>query len=137
MEFLQIKKYKSLLDQKNQELKDLKSKYEKADKERLAIREDFIKVSSFIQNTQQLLDEQDEITKSVNTQIAETQNENIELKREKQKLQSELELKENESREFKEMIKERDERIKLLENELKSNYFLLVQLFSCKSKFYL
>jgi chromosome segregation ATPase len=90
----EIEKYKSLLDQKNQELKELQNKYEEADKERLELRDDFKKVSIFIQNTQKLLDEQDEITKSVNTQIAETQKENIELK-------SQLEIKENESKELK------------------------------------
>ena len=91
----EIGRNKSLLDQKNRELKELQSKYEKADKERLELKDDFKKVSIYIQNTQKLLDEQDEITKSVNVQKAETQKENIELK-------SELELKENESREFKE-----------------------------------
>jgi seryl-tRNA synthetase len=100
----------------------LKSKFEKAEKERIELRDDFKKVSIYIQNTQKLLDEQDEITKSVNAKIAETQKENIELKREKQKLQSELEIKENDSREFEKrlesctlLIKERDERIKQFE----------------------
>ena len=91
----EIENYKSLLDQKNRELKELQSKHEKADKERLDLREDFQKVSIYIQNTQQFLDGQDAITKSVNAKIAETQKENIELK-------SVLEMKENESRELKE-----------------------------------
>jgi chromosome segregation ATPase len=90
----EIENYKSLLDQKNRKLKELQSKYEKADKERLELRDDFQKVSIFIQNTQQFLDEQDAITKSVNAKIAETQKENIELK-------SVLEMKENELRELK------------------------------------
>ncbi len=104
----EIENYKSLLDHKNKELEDLKNKYEKVDKERLELRDDFIKVSIYIQNTQQFLDEQDEITKSVNVQIAETQKENIELK-------SELELKESESKELKE---------KQLE-ETNGNFFLI------------
>jgi len=91
---IEIRKYKSLLDQMNRGLKELKRKYEKADKERIALRDDFKKVSIYIRNTQELLDEQDEITKSTNTQIAETQKENIELK-------SQLEIKENESKELK------------------------------------
>ncbi len=104
----EIEKYKSLLNQKNRELKDLQSRYEEAEKERIALRDDFQKVSIFIQNTQKLLDEQDEITKSVNARIAETQKENIELK-------SELELKESESKELKE---------KKLE-EINGNIFLI------------
>ena len=55
----EIEKYKSLLDQKNQELKELQSRYEEAEKERLELRDDFKKVSIYIQNTQQFLDEQD------------------------------------------------------------------------------
>ncbi len=104
----EIGKYKSLLDQMNLELNELQNKYEKVDKERLELRDDFKKVdkerlelrddfkkvSIYIQNTQKLLDEQDEITKSVNAQIAEIQKENIELK-------SELELKESDSNELK------------------------------------
>ena len=108
MTFLQIKKYKSLLDQKSRENKELKSKYEKADKELIALRGDLKKLSSFIQNTQQLLDEQEEITKSVSAKIAETQKENIELK-------SELELKESEARELK------DQQLK----EINGNIFLI------------
>jgi chromosome segregation ATPase len=104
----EIENYKSLLDQKNQELKELQSKYEKAEKERLELRDDFKKVSIYIQNTQQFLDEQEEITKSVNARIAETQKENIELK-------SQLELKESESRELKD---------KQLE-EINGNFFLI------------
>jgi chromosome segregation ATPase len=118
----EIEKYKSLLDQKNQELKELQSKYEKAEKERLELRDDFKKVSIYIQNTQQLLDEQDEITKSVNAKKAETKKENIELK-------SQLELKENESREFKEkQIEEINGNIFLIENlnlKISFNYFKL------------
>ena len=96
----EIENYKSLIDQKNLGLKELQSKYEKADKERLELRDDFKKVSIYIQNTQQLLDEQDEITKSVNAQIAEIQKENTELK-------SQLELKEKGSRELKEKHSEK------------------------------
>jgi hypothetical protein len=91
----EIENYKSLLDQKNRELKELQSKYEEAEKERIALRDDFKKISIYIQHTQQFLDEQDEITKSDNVQIAETQKQNNELK-------SELELKEKQSRELKE-----------------------------------
>jgi hypothetical protein len=112
MESLQneIEKYISLLDQKNRELKELKSKYEEAEKERLDLRDDFKKVSIYIQHTQQFLDEQDEITKSVNAQIAETQKENLELK-------SKLEIKENESRELREkQLEEINGNIFLLEN---------------------
>jgi hypothetical protein len=105
---IEIRKYKSLLDQKNRVLKELKSKYEKAEKERLALRDDFKKVSIYIQNTQKLLDEQDEITKSANTQIAETQKENIELK-------TQLKIKENELSELRE---------KQLE-EINGNFFLI------------
>ena len=104
----EIERYKSLLDQKNRELKELRSKYEEADKERLELRDDFKKVSIFIQNTQKLLEEQDEITKSVNAQIVEIQKENIELK-------SELGLKESESIELKD---------KQLE-EINGNFFLI------------
>ncbi len=105
---IEIRKYKSLLDQMNRGLKELKRKYEKADKERIALRDDFKKVSIYIRNTQELLDEQDEITKSTNTQIAETQKENIELK-------SQLEIKENELSELRE---------KQLE-EINGNIFLI------------
>ena len=104
----QIEKYKSLLDQKNRELKELQSEYEKADKERLELRDDFKKVSIYIQNTQQFLDEQDETTKSVNAQIAKTQKENIQMK-------SDLELKESDSRELK------DKQLK----EINGNFFLI------------
>ena len=87
---------KVTFSQTNAEMRsDAAIEYEKADKERLELRDDFKKVSIFIQNTQQLLDEQDEITKSVNAKIAETQKENIQLK-------SKLELKESESKELKE-----------------------------------
>jgi hypothetical protein len=104
----EIEKYKSVLDQKNRELKELEIKFEKADKERLELRDDFQKVSIFIQKTQQLLDEQDSITKSVNAKIAETQKENLQLK-------SQLEFEESESRESK---------IKRLE-ESNGNIFIL------------
>jgi chromosome segregation ATPase len=107
----EIENYKSLLDQKNLELKELQSKYEEAEKERIELRDDFRKVSIFIQNTQKFLDEQDEITKSVKSQIAETQKENIELK-------SEFELKENETKELK------DKHLK----EINGNFFLIENL---------
>ena len=111
----EIENYKSLLDQKNRELNELQNKYEKVDKERLELRDDFKKVSICIQHTQQFLDEQDEITKSVYAQISETQKQNNELKREKQKLQSQLEIKENELKDLKK---------KHLE-EINDNFFLI------------
>ena len=105
----------------------MQSNYEKADKERLELRDDFKKVSIFIQNTQQLLDEQDEITKSVNSKIAETQKENLELK-------SELELKENESRELREKQQEEiNGKIFLLENCNKITIFNCLKLKNKKS----
>ena len=90
----EIEKYKSLLDQKNSELKELTTKFEEADKVRVILGEDLRKTWNFIENIQQFVDEQDEITKTVNFHIAETKKENTELKSEKLKLQSELHVKE-------------------------------------------
>ena len=96
----EIEKYKSLLDQINKELNELKTKYEEADKTRLVLGDDLRKSWNFIENIQQYLDDQDEITKSVNAQIFETKKENIKLESEKLKLQNELQLKEKQLEEM-------------------------------------
>ena len=78
----------------------MKTKYEEADKTRLVLGDDLRKSWNFIENIQQYLDDQDEITKSVQAQISETKKENIELESEKLKLQNELQLKEKQLEEM-------------------------------------